>query len=50
MPDAERVRRCQALAEVSAAMPPRRWFDGQLAALDPPGEPDPVPTADPVPA
>src|SRR6185369_9903500 len=35
MPDAERVRRCQALAGISAAMPPRRWFDGQLAALDP---------------
>jgi trehalose 6-phosphate synthase len=50
MPDAERIRRCQALAEISAAMPPRRWFDGQLAALDPPGEPDPVPAADPVPA
>jgi trehalose 6-phosphate synthase len=50
MPAAERVRRSQALARVSAAMPPRRWFDGQLAALDHPGEPDPVVAAAPVPA
>jgi trehalose 6-phosphate synthase len=37
MPQAERERRCAALAEAGAAMPPGRWLAGQLGALGPPG-------------
>jgi trehalose 6-phosphate synthase len=34
MPDAERRRRCTALAAAATALPPARWFADQLAALD----------------
>jgi trehalose 6-phosphate synthase len=34
MSDAERTRRSAALAAAAAAMPPTRWFDDQLRALD----------------
>jgi trehalose 6-phosphate synthase len=34
MDDGERTRRSEALAEAAMAMPPRRWFADQLAALD----------------
>jgi trehalose 6-phosphate synthase len=35
MADAERARRCQALAAAAAAEPPAKWFADQIAALDP---------------
>jgi trehalose 6-phosphate synthase len=37
MPSAERDRRCAALAEAGAALPPGRWLADQLSALNPPG-------------
>jgi trehalose 6-phosphate synthase len=37
MPGAERDRRCAALAEAGAALPPGRWLADQLSALSPPG-------------
>jgi trehalose 6-phosphate synthase len=38
MPDAERRRRCAAMAKAASALPPAQWFADQLAALNrPPG-------------
>ena len=34
MSDAERERRCRALAAAGSAVPPTAWFNSQLAALD----------------
>jgi trehalose 6-phosphate synthase len=34
MPEAERIRRCQALAAAGGAMPPSAWFADQLDALN----------------
>ncbi len=39
MPDTERHRRRDALAEASAALPPTAWLRAQLDALDQPAEP-----------
>jgi trehalose 6-phosphate synthase len=34
MDEQERSKRCAALASAAAAMPPARWFDDQLDALE----------------
>jgi trehalose 6-phosphate synthase len=35
MPEAERTRRCHALAAAAASAPPARWLGDQLASLEP---------------